>query len=80
MPTLTEQQLAAWMKLAEHWPCDLTDDGVRRCTLCGKGIMLVTDSSGRPFRYTPEQVDALTVLHLRNHHADLDPATATQAL
>ena len=75
MPTVAEQ-LAAWMRLAEGWESSVDAEGIRRCCACGKGIMLETDSSGRAFRYTPDQILALTVLHLRNHHADLDPDKA----
>lgn len=69
---LAAHQLAAWMQLAADWPSEVAE-GVRRCTGCGKGIMLLTDSGGRLFLYTEAEKNALTVLHLRNHHADLDP-------
>lgn len=72
MPTLAERQLAAWEAIAESWPAR-TDDHVRACGRCGKGIFLELDNSGKRFLYTHEQALALTVLHLRNHHADLDP-------
>lgn len=74
---LAAAYLAAWMRIAANWPAKVDSEGVRRCTECGKGIMLVTDTSGRPYCYTPDQVDALTVLHLRSHHADLDPNKAS---
>lgn len=78
MPTLAERQLAAWQAIAETWPTsiDWNDDGlrsVRRCDACGKGIMLSTDQAGALYMYTDEQWLALVVLHLRNHHAGLDP-------
>lgn len=68
-------QLAAWEKLAETWQAKiaLDEEGVGRCGDCGKGVLVWIDRRGKPYRYTHEQVLALTVLHLRNHHADLDP-------
>ena len=73
MSTLAERQLAAWEAIAEGWPLPIDPDGVGRCGRCGKGVLLWTDDQARPYRYTHEQVLALTVLHLRNHHVDLDP-------
>lgn len=73
MRGIAETQLAAWTDLARDWPAHIDSDGVSRCGRCGKGIMLWVDSSGAVFRYTVDQALALTVLHLRNHHADLDP-------
>lgn len=69
------RQLAAWEKIAEAWQAKvaLDEEGVGRCGDCGKGVLVWIDRHGSPYRYTHEQVLALTVLHLRNHHADLDP-------
>lgn len=77
MPTLAELQLRAWLRIAETWPSQYDEDtGVLRCTVCGKGIMLWLDSQGKRYQYTDDQVMALTVLHLRAHHTDLDPDKA----
>lgn len=68
------RQLAAWTDLAFGWPCQDSGDGrVKLCKECGRGIYLLTDEQGKAYEYTLEQVLALAVLHLRNHHADLDP-------
>lgn len=69
---LAAAQLAAWEKLADDWAWQL-EDRVARCCQCGKGIVLLNDSHGSPYWYTHEQWLALVVLHLRSHHADLDP-------
>ena len=66
---LARSQLAAWEAIATDW--DMTADG--HCVQCGKGIALLTDQEGREYRYSYAQLLALTVLHLRNHHPDLDP-------
>jgi hypothetical protein len=73
-------QLAAWEKLAEDWPVSHdaqytspASDRSYRCAACGKGIALAFDTQGARYLYTDAQWLALTVLHLRNHHADLDP-------
>ena len=76
MPDLApaaRQQLAAWETLARDWPVvsDLTT--VSRCGDCGQGVMLLSDRAGKPYCYTPDQVLALTVNHLRSCHPDLDP-------
>lgn len=73
MSELAAAQLAAWEAIADDWPEYADGEGVRRCVECGLGIYLELDSSGRMFQYTHAQVLSLTVLHLRNHHADLDP-------
>jgi len=72
MPTLAERQLAAWEAIAEDWPVSESDRAYR-CGDCGKGIALATDAANVRYLYTHEQYLALVVLHLRNHHADLDP-------
>lgn len=72
MRGIAETQLAAWRRIADTWPYWVID-GVRRCEKCGTGIMLEIDSSGRKFAYSADEIAALTVLHLRNHHPDLDP-------
>ena len=76
MSTLAERQLAAWEAIAEGWPVDLDAEGIGRCRDCGKGVLMWIDRHGRPYRYTHEQVLSLTVLHLRNFHAELDPDPA----
>lgn len=82
MPTLAERQLAAWERLAEDWPVShdsqyggpsFPGDRAYRCGDCGKGIALAFDDHGHRYLYTETQWMALMVLHLRNHHADLDP-------
>jgi hypothetical protein len=65
-------QLAAWQQIAVRWPLTLSGRA-RVCQACGKGVMLAADEHGAPYRYTPAEVTAHVVLHLRNHHADLDP-------
>ena len=65
-------QLAAWEAIAEAWPVSL-DAKVWRCGDCEKGIALAYDSQGHGYRYGIDQWLALVVLHLRNHHGDLDP-------
>ena len=69
---LAANQLAAWERLADTWIWH-EDNRVARCGDCGKGIFLAVDQLGHRYLYTHEQVLMLTVLHLRNHHADLDP-------
>jgi len=75
-------QLAAWEKLAEDWPVSRdaqsqlitpVSDRSYRCGDCGKGIALAFDINGVRYLYTDQQWLALVVLHLRNHHEDLDP-------
>lgn len=72
MSTLAERQLAAWQAVAAGWGWRL-DGQCARCTACGKSIALVYDGQDRPYVYTDDQWLALTVLHLRNFHPDLDP-------
>ena len=75
-------QLAAWEEIAAGWPL-YGDRGpapgalsrVELCRLCDRGVILIRDEQYRPYEYTDEQRLALIVLHLRNHHPDLDPDT-----
>ena len=69
---LALNQLAAWEKIAEDWPVS-REVATYRCGDCGGPVCLAVDGAKRPYRYTHEQFLALTVLHLRNHHTDLDP-------
>lgn len=80
MSTLAEQQLAAWTELAEGWKGKDDHTTVHRCADCGLGIYLLTGVDGKTYRYTHDQILSLTVLHLRNFHADLDPDQAGQGL
>lgn len=82
MSTLAERQLAAWQAIAETWLVShdaqysgpsCPGDPSWRCGDCGTGIALAFDSQGKRYVYTDEQWLALVVLHLRNHHAELDP-------
>jgi hypothetical protein len=84
MPTVAERQLAAWQAIAADWPVSHDAQHGRdtamsahnrawRCGDCQKGVALAYDDSGRRYQYTDEQWLALIVLHLRNHHPDLDP-------
>ena len=74
-------QLAAWEEIARGWLVShdaqhndaLRRDRTYRCVECGKGVALALDSKGATYQYTQEQWLALVVLHLRNHHGDLDP-------
>jgi hypothetical protein len=78
---LAVNQLAAWEALAEDWPVSHDSqyidqhgkDRSYRCGDCGKGVALAFDDNGARYLYTDAQWRALVVLHLRNHHADLDP-------
>ena len=56
------------------------DGPVWRCADCGKGVYLDRDELGRTYTWTAEQKTAQVVLHLRNHHPDLDPDKTPQAL
>ena len=69
---LAAAQLAAWEQLATGWECR-EEAGVLRCADCDAGIMLLADAAGRPYQWTAEQALAMTVLHLRARHPDLDP-------
>jgi hypothetical protein len=73
-------QLAAWEAIAEDWPVVLDAEGIGRCGACGQGVLMWIDRTGAPYRYSHEQVLSLTVLHLRNRHADLDPDHAPRTL
>ena len=68
---VARDQLAAWQDIAQARGVHL-DGRVWRCS-CGKGVYLDTDELGRTYVYTPEEKMAAMVLHLRNHHTDLNP-------
>jgi len=69
---LAVRQLAAWEAIAAGWPVSLSGE-TWRCGDCTGPVALAVDGAKRTYQYTREQFLALTVLHLRNHHADLDP-------
>ena len=80
MSTLAERQLAAWEQLAGQAVTAEVPVVILRCEEpmltgfpCGKSIALLTDNYGRRHHYTDTDKLALVVLHLRNHHAHLDP-------
>ena len=68
-------QLQAWQQIGRDWKLTL-DGRVWRCADCGKGVMLDTDDLGRTYTWGEEQRLAQIVLHLRTHHAGLDPDNA----
>ncbi len=65
-------QLAAWQQIAATWPLRI-GDGHLRCAPCLGPVLAVFDANSTPYVLTPQQVTDATVLHLRNHHEDLDP-------
>jgi len=73
MAPQAKRQLAAWEAIAKDWQLTYDRTTVMRCPDCGRGVYLVTDKDGNPYKYIPSAILALVVLHLRNHHADLDP-------
>lgn len=79
MRPVAAAQLAAWQQLAEDWPARI-DGRVVRCGECGKGIRLLRDATGRMYLFTHVEALAMTVLHLRNHHPDLDPGKPAETL
>jgi hypothetical protein len=72
LAALAVAQLAAWEQIAATWPVSLSGE-TWRCGDCGGPVALALDAAKRTYQYTGEQFRALVVLHLRNHHADLDP-------
>jgi hypothetical protein len=80
MSTLAERQLAAWERLAGQPMESEVPVIILRCDRplatgfpCGKSVAVLTDNYGRRHHYTHEDMLALVVLHLRNHHPGLDP-------
>lgn len=75
---LAVRQLAAWEELARDWPTFQVLDvntgiWVERCASCLTGIWRHNDRDGKPYVYDDAERLALTVAHLRQAHADLDP-------
>lgn len=73
MSTLAERQLAAWQAIARTWDARDCQQTVRVCNGCKLGMYLVTDQTGIPYQYTDDELLTMVVLHLRNHHMELDP-------
>ena len=63
----------AWQQIAADWQSRDALQTIRVCNDCSKGIYLVTDQTGIPYVYEPDEILAMTVLHLRNHHIELNP-------
>lgn len=73
LDAISLRQLQAWEHLARNWPV-FTDDAVHmRCAHCDLSIWRIEDNQGKRYEYTPAEVLALRVAHLRNHHPNLDP-------
>ena len=77
---LALHQLAAWQQLGREWPikADFREgtEGAHwymSCYQCNYAIYQLTDESGS-FQVTPQMILDLTVLHLRQRHADMEPA------
>ena len=73
---VAQRQLAAWRALAGSWATELDSSGhpwTWRCSDCGKGILLATDTQGARYEWSAQTRLDMITLHLRNHHADLDP-------
>ena len=73
---LAQDQLAAWQKLAVGWvsyPDRLGKVELQRCGSCHVGLYRTTDESGHPYHYSPDQLLAQVVAHLRQAHQDQDP-------
>ena len=71
---LALRQLEAWSRIADTWTLirDMETPHIR-CGVCGLSVIRLADNQGQVFQYSPEDIKALTVAHLRNHHPTLDP-------
>ena len=73
---LALHQLAAWQRLAQDWPVHATDeDGQIKlaCGHCGAGMVPLRNETG-DYHYPLQHFTNATVLHLRQRHADMEPA------
>jgi hypothetical protein len=69
---LALRQLQAWQDIARGW--QLVQSGRHlRCPACNQSVVMLLDTAGRQYVYTDEQKLTLTVAHLRQAHAELDP-------
>ena len=72
-PVIGELQLAAWQGIAESWPVYLDENEHFRCQKCNVTIWRLSDDNGQGYIYTPEELLALKVAHIRQSHSELDP-------
>jgi hypothetical protein len=73
---LAQRQLAAWQALAADWPVHATDeDGQIKlaCGECGRGIVPLRNTTG-DYHYVLRHFTDATVMHLRQRHAEVEPA------
>jgi hypothetical protein len=70
---LALRQLAAWEHLAEKWPVYTAEAGYIRCAHDDLTVWRAEDNQGNHYTITDDEILALRVAHLRNHHQNLDP-------
>jgi hypothetical protein len=76
---LALHQLAEWQALAMTWPLSLDlrgddDQPHLMCADCLASVVPLADRGARPYQTAPGRVLDATVMHLRQRHADMEPA------
>lgn len=70
---VAKDQLSAFQEAAKNWPLYIDVNDLRachRCTRCGQNIWFGTDSEGRDYHYTEDEIMTLVVAHIRQAHED----------
>lgn len=70
---LADRQLKAWQDIALYWAVYAGSDGHVRCQMDEMSIWRTHDDHGDRYVIGSDEIVALTVAHLRNHHPNLDP-------
>lgn len=63
-------ELAKWQIIAESWGV-YPDGKARRCMKCDQSIWFICDPHGEQYVYSDEEINALTVAHIRQVHAEV---------
>ena len=74
---LALRQLAYWEHLAKDWPVYTSEAGYVRCAYDDLAVWRTEDNQGQPYTWSPAEILAARVAHLRNHHPRIDPNEET---
>lgn len=64
------RQLIEWQVKVKDWPLYTEDGRHMRCRECHQNVYFICDAGGHSYMYSIEEIEALTIAHVRQVHND----------
>ena len=70
IPKRVTDELKGWQDMARMWPLRFCiEDPYARCEACDQAVIRLVDDNNIGYLYSPSEVVALTVAHIRQVHS-----------